>query len=79
MIKDILSGWSNFIDKSEVTEAIAKERAAICSTCVHAKKGILTAFIKDDLKEIQGYYCNDCLGCPLSAKIRTKDNICKKW
>jgi hypothetical protein len=79
MIKDILSGWTNFIDKSEVTEEIAKERAEICATCEHAKKGMLLTFIKDSLKNIEGHYCNDCGGCPLSAKVRTKNDVCEKW
>lgn len=79
MIKDILSGWSNFISKSETTEEIAKQRAEVCSTCEYAKKGLLTTFIKDELKDIEGYYCSDCAGCPLSAKVRTKNDICKKW
>lgn len=79
-IIDIISGWKNFISKSEVTEEIAKERAKICATCEHAKHSTtLNAFIKDELKEVEGYYCNDCEGCPLSAKIRTKNDICKKW
>jgi len=79
MISDILSGWENFLNKSEVTEKIAKQRAKICSTCEHNKKGMLLAFIKDKLTEIQGRYCNDCSGCPLSAKVRTKKDICEKW
>lgn len=79
-VKDIISGWSNFIERSEVTEEIAKERGVICSTCEHAKHSkLLTVFVKDELKTVQGYYCSDCEGCPLSAKIRTKNNICKKW
>jgi len=77
--QDIASGWKNFIDKTEVNEKVAIERALICSKCKYAKKSMLLAFIKDDLKEVEGYYCSDCGGCPLSAKIRTKNNICKKW
>ena len=78
-VTDILSGWSNFIDKSEVTEETATKRAKICDTCDYNKKGILLSFIKDKLKEVQGRYCSDCGGCPLSAKVRTKNDICKKW
>ena len=78
-ITNILSGWKNFIDKTEVTEAIAKQRANICSTCEYSKKSKLLAFVKDELKEVEGYYCADCGGCPLSAKVRTKNNICDKW
>ena len=79
MIKNILSGWKNFIDKTEVTETVAKERAAYCAVCPHARHGKLLAFIKDSLKEVEGSYCNLCK-CPLSAKVRSTD-ICpdNKW
>ena len=79
MIKVILTGWKNFINKSEVTEAIAKQRAQICSACQHARRGKLLTFIKDTLTEIEGAYCRKC-GCPLSAKVRSSD-ICPihKW
>ncbi|GGB84013.1 hypothetical protein GCM10007424_25020 [Flavobacterium suaedae] len=78
-VRNILYGWKNYLDKNEVTEAVAKQRATICAACPHAKKGMLLTFVKDELKEVEGYYCNKC-GCPLSAKIRSND-ICpeKKW
>jgi len=78
-VKVILTGWKNFIDKSEVVEQVAKDRAAICSACPHAKQGKILAFIKDTLKEVEGAYCDQC-GCPLSAKVRSSD-ICpkQKW
>jgi len=74
-IKDILQGWENFIDKKETTETIAKERAKHCSKCINAKKGMLTVFIKDELKDIQGHYCDLCY-CPLSAKLRSINEKC---
>lgn len=76
MIKEILSGWKNYLDKSEVTETLAQQRAAICAACPHAKQDKLLAFVNDSLKEIEGAYCNICK-CPLSAKVRSKD-ICPK-
>lgn len=76
MLKEILSGWKNYLSKSEVTETIARQRAAICSECPHARQGKVLTFVKDSLKEVQGAYCNAC-GCPLSAKVRSKD-ICPK-
>jgi hypothetical protein len=75
-ITHILAGWKNYIDKSGVTEAVAKNRAALCASCPHAKQGKLLAFIKDSLEEIEGAYCNIC-SCPLSAKVRSND-ICPK-
>lgn len=79
MLSQILSGWKNFLDKTEVIEAVAQKRAAICSACPNAKQGKLLAFIKDKLTEIRGAYCSVC-SCPLSAKVRSND-ICpeNKW
>jgi len=78
-INHILNGWKNYLDKSEVSENIAKQRAALCAACPHAKNGKLLAFIKDNLTQVQGAYCALC-SCPLSAKVRSTD-ICpeNKW
>lgn len=78
-ISSILTGWKNYLEKSEVVEETAKERAAICAACPFAKQGKILTFVKDSLKEIEGAYCEAC-GCPLSAKIRSND-ICPngKW
>lgn len=79
-IANIINGWQNFISKNEVSEKLAKLRASECANCPNAKKGMLTAFIKDELKEIEGYYCDLCK-CPLSAKIRSINEKCdiEKW
>ena len=79
MLREILTGWKNFIDKTETTEKTAQNRATICAQCPHAARGKLLIFIKDGLKEIQGTYCAICK-CPLSAKVRSND-ICplNKW
>lgn len=79
-IKNIYTGWANFMKADEGSTALAKKRAVHCAACPHAKKGLLTAFIKDELKEVQGYYCELCT-CPLSAKLRTPDHGCpiNKW
>ncbi|MES2484554.1 MAG: hypothetical protein V4581_01200 [Bacteroidota bacterium] len=78
-INKILSGWKNYLEKSNVTEALATQRAALCAACSHAKQGKLLAFVKDNLTEIRGAYCNLCK-CPLSAKVRSTD-VCPlaKW
>lgn len=78
-IQVIMQGWKNFIDKPEVVEQKAKERAKICGACPKAKHGMLLAFIKDNLEEIEGYYCDECK-CPLSAKVRSNDKCpLGKW
>jgi len=78
-IKQILTGWKNYLDKSEVTEGVAMQRAVICAACPYIRQGKLLAFVKDSLKEVEGAYCQKC-GCPLSAKVRSTD-ICpeNKW
>ena len=74
---NILEAWKNFIIKDESIEQEAKQRAKTCSICPSAKHGKFLRYIKDELKEVEGMYCNDC-GCPLTAKIRSKE-VCKKW
>jgi len=78
--KAILSGWEAFMNKSEVTEKLAKERAVICSGCEHAVKSKLVGLMGDDIVEVQGYKCSVC-SCPLSAKIRQSIEPCPvgKW
>ena len=79
MINEIITGWENYIHKSEVVEEVAIERANICSACPHAKKGLLLTMIKDELKNVEGYYCDLCK-CPLSAKIRSTGSCeINKW
>ena len=76
-VDNILSGWKNFIAKSEVSEEIAVQRAVHCVSCVELKEGRLLNLIKDDLKEIEGFYCGLCY-CPLSAKLRSEKETCPK-
>lgn len=78
-VPNILDGWKNFIDKSDVSESLAKKRAEKCGSCNEAKKSILV-FFKDELQEIEGYKCNQCQ-CPLSAKVRSINEKCPigKW
>lgn len=78
-LKHILEGWHNYMEKPEVVESVAEYRASICAECPELKHGKLLAFIKDELTEIEGCYCNECK-CPLSAKIRSHDKCpLGKW
>lgn len=66
------------MDKSEVTEELAKKRAVHCSDCQFSNEGVLVYF-KDTLKEIEGLKCDKCtsiIKCPLSAKIRSINEKC---
>ena len=81
MIKDILNGWKNYIIADPVIDQEAKPKAEICSNCKFAKKGKFTAVLRDyKLHEIEGHYCSKCT-CPLSAKVRSKNEQCPigKW
>jgi len=79
-INDIISGWENFMFKSEVTEELARDRAKHCAVCPHLKKSWLTAFINDEILEIKGRKCTLC-DCPSSAKLRSINEECpiQKW
>ena len=78
-VKDVLQGWKNYIDKSEVVEKVAEQRANICSVCPHAVKDKILIFVKDDFKEVEGLVCDLCK-CPLSAKIRSNSKCdLNKW
>ena len=78
-IEQIKQGWQNYLDRSEYDDEIVNKRAKICSNCDHAKQGKLLTFIKDELKEIQGFYCGLCT-CPLSAKIRSESKCdIQRW
>jgi len=81
-LNNILVGWKGYIWESPQVEALAKERALQCSNCEFAKVGIVTQFLKDDVKEIEGLYCDRCVGkCPLSTLLRSLEANCKegKW
>lgn len=46
-LRSILTGWKNFISKSEVTEMVARVRAEKCNNCEDKENTILTAFVKE--------------------------------
>lgn len=80
-IKNILDGWSKVIAKNPETEVVAKKRAKICAECPFAQTRKLLYFVPDKgLQNIEGAACDKC-GCPLSAKVRSKDESCPlgKW
>lgn len=71
-VKNVITGWKNFIDKSELTESEALKKAKICADCPFIEKAFLLSFVKEtaDFKEIEGYRCGICK-CPTSALIRS--------
>lgn len=80
----ILSGWKNYVFENEEIELIAKKRAEGCSDCPLAVKGWYAELINDEMKDVEGLVCNGCDGaikCPLSTKLRSREETCpqKKW
>ena len=71
----IITAWSRVLRK--VTTSEDRRRAVICGDCEHKKYSKFIDFINDELKEVKGFVCGECL-CPLIAKIRSTDK-CKKW
>lgn len=82
--KEVISGWKNFIIKSEVIESEALKKAEVCAKCPLIEKAWLLSFVKEtnEFKDIEGYRCGICK-CPTSALIRSKDKVCPhdppKW
>jgi len=77
----IISGFKNYAFLNKEIEALAIERAKICSICPAAVETMLKQILPDDtIKEISGLKCADC-GCVLSAKVRQQIDSCpqKKW
>ncbi|TXK78694.1 hypothetical protein [Mesonia sp. K4-1] len=81
MIKDILNGWKNYVVPDAIIDQEAEVRAEICASCPFAKKGKFSAMLRDyKFHEIEGHYCGKCK-CPLSPKVRSKNEKCplNKW
>ena len=82
VLANIIDGWSNYLIENPTTEVTAKKRASICASCPNAKfvGGVSTIIVDNKTKEIRGLVCDLC-NCPLSAKVRSKNDYCPagKW
>lgn len=58
---EIISGWKNYMFKSESVEKVAKERLKICVSCIELNN--------------ETNRCKKC-GCPISAKVRSLKSKC---
>lgn len=77
-LKNIAQGWLNYMKNEKLTEK-EQHRVYVCASCPHKRfSKSVELFVNDEFKEIEGYYCNICL-CPLSTKIRSKDEKCPIW
>lgn len=77
---NIVSGWKKYISKDDPTPE-EKRRAEICSKCPKAVMGTYEKLMPDySLKQVEGLKCVVCK-CPLSTKIRSKNEKCPlgKW
>lgn len=75
-ISNIVQGWGKYF-KGKVSD-LEKERAKECEKCPDAKVGSYEKFMPDtSLKKVQGLKCDVCK-CPLSAKLRSKNESCPK-
>jgi len=77
-IKEIADGWTSLA--LGLNSKLARDRAKICDKCPEAIFGTFEDFIDDKIEEVKGMKCAQC-GCPLSAKLRSKNSKCdlKKW
>ena len=78
-ISNILEGWGRYL-KGSASE-LEKKRAEICKACPKAVIGSYEQLLPDfELKTVQGLKCDICK-CPLSTKLRSKNETCplNKW
>ena len=82
VLQNIVDGWMNLMISDPVVEELAIHRASICAKCPFAEMstGIHTIVVDSKTKDIRGTKCGKC-GCPLSAKVRSKNDRCPigKW
>lgn len=72
-IKNVFTGWLNYIFENEDVNESAKEKAKICFECPEKVKGSYEKLMPDfSLVDVEGFKCNKC-GCPLSTKLRSDD------
>ena len=73
----VVKAWSS-VFKGMKTEEHSR-RAKVCGECPNKSYSMFLDFIKDELKEVEGYICDECK-CPLIAKIRSTDKCpLGKW
>lgn len=73
-ISNIIKGWTNYAFKNNEMEKEAIRKAKICASneCGHYEITKYLSWVGDDIKELEGSYCNKC-HCPLSSKLRSDD------
>lgn len=79
-LKNILEGWSNYLNEKPEVEALAKTRAEVCATCPHAIESTFAELVDFKPEPVKGMVCAKC-SCPLTKKIRSPHETCpeKLW
>lgn len=73
----IAKAWNSVFKGIKTEEHV--RRAEVCGGCPSKRYSKFLSYIEDDLKEVEGFVCNEC-GCPLVAKIRSNDKCpLGKW
>jgi len=76
-LKAIIAGWSNMLHPTEEQIRLAKERAAICEKCKHAKQSNVTMILPSGkIKEVETLICDVCK-CPLKALLFQNKKKCE--
>ena len=83
-LKEILTGWKNYLSNNQEVKPEADRRMSICNTCPLQVKGIcskhetrrtVTTFVyQGEIRQIDKIY-RGC-GCPLKAKVANPDSHC---
>jgi len=74
-VSKIINGWYHYLSGNTEVEKLANKRAKICAVCPHKKESKVFAWVKDDIKEINGTICNKC-SCPIAMKVRSINEKC---
>ncbi len=74
-VSKIINGWYHYLSGDTEVEKLANKRAKICAICPHKKESKVFAWVKDEIKEINGTICNKC-SCPIAMKVRSINENC---
>jgi hypothetical protein len=74
-LQNIVDGWKGYLFHDAEAKKLAESRAVKCSQCEFCVYGIVPKFMDDEVKKIKGMVCDKC-NCPLSTKLRAKEEVC---
>lgn len=79
-LNNIVRGWLGYVWETPEIKSMAEKRAVSCADCDNAVWGLVPQFMDDEVKQIKGLKCSSC-DCPLSTKLRSKEEVCplQKW